>query len=93
MPLETVSGFAPPLRCLELRRAVGTAGGFEGCTESRVVVGLRQGWYDVNTHCLVIHLGHGYKRSAAGKKRHEFDEHGTSFVAYALTFTSATCVC
>jgi hypothetical protein len=79
MALETVSGFAPPLRCLELRRAVGTAGGFKRCTESRVVVGLSMGDY-VDTNCLVIHLGHRDEHSAAGKRRHDFDEHRTSLL-------------
>jgi hypothetical protein len=45
---------------------------------------------DVHTNCFVIRLGHCDEQSAAGKKRHEFDEHRTSFVAQALTFTIAT---
>ena len=92
MPLETVSGLAPLLRCLELRRAVGTAGGFKRCTESRVLAGLCKGGNDVDAERLVIYLGHRDEHSTAGKKRHEFNEHRTSFVAHVLTFTSATCI-
>jgi hypothetical protein len=39
-----------------------------------------------------IYLGHCDEHSAAGKKRHEFNEHRTSSVAHVLTFTSAMCI-
>ena len=45
---------------------LGRAGTSEGCTESRVVVGLSMG-DDVYTKCFVIHLGHRDEHSAAGK--------------------------
>ena len=34
---------------------------------------------DIDAERLVIHLGHRDEHSAAGKKRHEFNEHITSF--------------
>ena len=71
---------------------LGRAGIGKGGGQSRVLVGFRQSGDDVNTNCLVIHLGHCDEHSAAGKKRHEFNEHRTSFVAHVLTFSSATCV-
>jgi hypothetical protein len=57
---------------------LGRAGTGERCTESWVVVGLSMG-DNVYAKCLVIHLGHCDEQSAAGKKRHEFNEHATSF--------------
>src|ERR1035437_4011402 len=59
---------------------LGRAGIGERCTESRIVVGLSMGDY-VYAKCFVIDLGHRDEHSAAGKKRHEFNKHGTSFVA------------
>ena len=50
------------------------------------------GWR-MDRQCLVIQLGHYDEHSAVGKKRHVFEEHGTSSSsASALAFTSATCV-
>src|ERR1019366_7024175 len=57
---------------------LGRAGTGERCTESRVVVGLSMG-NDVYTKCFVIHLGYRDEHSAAGEKRHDFNEHRTSF--------------
>jgi hypothetical protein len=45
--------------------------GLELCSDASI--------FYVNTNCLVIHLGHRDEHSAAGKKRHEFNEHRTSF--------------
>ena len=93
MALGAVTGYAPPLAGLKLCREVGTAGSSDLCPESHVFVGLgpRMG-NDVDTNRLVIHLGHCDEHSAAGKKRHEFNEHRTSFVAQVIVFTSAICV-
>ena len=64
------------------RAGIGERGG-----KSRVLVGLDLGGNDVDSRCLVIHLGHRNKHSAAGKKWHEFNEHRISFVARAPSFS------
>jgi hypothetical protein len=66
---------------------LGWAGIGERCTESRVVIGLSMGDY-VEAERFVIHLGHRNEHSAATEQWHKFNEHRTSFVAYALTFAS-----
>jgi len=49
---------------------------------------IKVGGNDVDTKRFVIHLGHCDEHSTASEKRHELDEHRTSFVAQAMTFTS-----
>jgi len=53
----------------------GTEGGFRRCAESRVAVGLSIG-DNIDTERRGIHLSDRDEHSAAGKKRHEFNEHG-----------------
>ena len=70
-----------PLRCLVVRGELGTAGGCKGHIESRAVVDLPAGDI-VYTKCFVIYLGHRDEHSSAGKKRHEFNKHSSSFSWY-----------
>jgi hypothetical protein len=42
-------------------------------------IGLDLGGNDIDRQDLVVHLGYRDEHSATGKKRHEFDEHRTSF--------------
>lgn len=71
---------------------LGRAGVGEWSGESRILVGLSMG-DDIDAERLVIHLGHRNEHSAAGKKRHEFDEHIVSFLESDGSFgTSEACV-